>query len=113
MNICLFTIFCVVFFESSRHHRDLHSFPTRRTSDLVSPLPEAQPGPGGPQRKDLSTPPGRATTGRSRQILDRKSTRLNSSHPSISYAVLRLKQKKYINTPNSLPQDKFCWNEHA
>src|SRR5207253_720063 len=30
----------------------------------VSPLPEAQPGPGGPQRKDLSTPPGRAATGR-------------------------------------------------
>src|SRR5580698_5906879 len=30
----------------------------------VSPLPEAQPGPGGRQRKDLSTPPGRAATGR-------------------------------------------------
>src|SRR5690348_18417612 len=27
---------------------------------------------------------------------DRKSTRLNSSHPSISYAVFCLKKKKYI-----------------
>src|SRR5690348_17417378 len=29
------------------------------------------------------------------QRLDRKSTRLNSSHPSISYAVFCLKKKKY------------------
>src|SRR5690348_17520931 len=28
-------------------------------------------------------------------LLDRKSTRLNSSHPSISYAVFCLKKKKY------------------
>src|SRR5690348_17769943 len=28
--------------------------------------------------------------------LDRKSTRLNSSHPSISYAVFCLKKKKYV-----------------
>src|SRR5256885_11602327 len=31
-------------------------------------------------------------------ILDRKSTRLNSSHLVISYAVFCLKKKKYINT---------------
>src|SRR5438876_2436198 len=31
------------------------------------------------------------------QIVDRKSTRLNSSHPSISYAVFCLKKKKMIN----------------
>src|SRR5690348_17987108 len=30
--------------------------------------------------------------------LDRKSTRLNSSHPSISYAVFCLKKKKKYNT---------------
>src|SRR5690348_17925101 len=34
-------------------------------------------------------------TGRHRQ--DRKSTRLNSSHPSISYAVFCLKKKKTLN----------------
>src|SRR5690348_17406776 len=32
-------------------------------------------------------------------ILDRKSTRLNSSHPSISYAVFCLKKKKKKKTP--------------
>src|SRR5689334_23385945 len=31
---------------------------------------------------------------------DRKSTRLNSSHSSISYAVFCLKKKKYINRAN-------------
>src|SRR5690348_17897698 len=33
-----------------------------------------------------------------RAPVDRKSTRLNSSHPSISYAVFCLKKKKYIHT---------------
>src|SRR4051812_49932961 len=33
--------------------------------------------------------------------LDRKSTRLNSSHMSISYAVFCLKKKKNIHTSNS------------
>src|SRR5690348_17702836 len=32
--------------------------------------------------------------------LDRKSTRLNSSHPSISYAVFCLKKKKQLNILN-------------
>src|SRR5690348_7661129 len=33
-----------------------------------------------------------------RQVRDRKSTRLNSSHPSISYAVFCLKKKKNIQS---------------
>src|SRR5438477_6001422 len=33
--------------------------------------------------------------GKSRQVQDRKSTRLNSSHMSISYAVFCLKKKKH------------------
>src|SRR5438876_4995655 len=34
--------------------------------------------------------------------IDRKSTRLNSSHPSISYAVFCLKKKKHIKTTDSV-----------
>src|SRR5690348_18035426 len=34
-------------------------------------------------------------------LLDRKSTRLNSSHPSISYAVFCLKKKKTKKTPTT------------
>src|SRR3712207_7541808 len=44
-----------------------------------------------------------AQWGRLERSQDRKSTRLNSSHANISYAVFCLKKKKYINrdTPNS------------
>src|SRR5574337_1831415 len=44
-----------------------------------------------PQRQHLGLPEGRT------QRLDRKSTRLNSSHHSISYAVFCLKKKKKEN----------------
>src|SRR5207248_11286476 len=44
---------------------------------------------------------GRCDHGRSRCRLDRKSTRLNSSHRTISYAVFCLKKKKQkVNTNN-------------
>src|SRR3712207_8724166 len=35
--------------------------------------------------------------------IDRKSTRLNSSHANISYAVFCLKKKKIIHSPTSTP----------
>src|SRR5438132_5408780 len=71
-----------IFFQSYGDHRDLHSFPTRRSSDLL-----AWSG---------SFPAGN-THGRGRRatsLVDRKSTRLNSSHTVISYAVFCLKKKK-------------------
>src|SRR5690348_18204356 len=56
---------------------------------------------------------------------DRKSTRLNSSHPSISYAVFCLKKKKttknaYLNTLNNhlildqplVPDQRLCISRH-
>src|SRR5258708_14510936 len=39
-----------------------------------------------------------AAEARSREVRDRKSTRLNSSHQIISYAVFCLKKKKYLRT---------------
>src|SRR5438876_5882065 len=39
-------------------------------------------------------PSGYLFVGHAESLLDRKSTRLNSSHPSISYAVFCLKKKK-------------------
>src|SRR5690348_17783537 len=52
------------------------------------PLPE---GFGQPATDDGGSP------GAPRPLPDRKSTRLNSSHPSISYAVFCLKKKKHTN----------------
>src|SRR2546430_4522490 len=41
-------------------------------------------------------------SGVSRDTSDRKSTRLNSSHSQISYAVFCLKKKKLYNAPDTL-----------
>src|SRR5690242_21726060 len=74
------------FFQSSAAHPDLHSFPTRRSSDLSSTATCGQACRGGRDRQHDRHPP--------RPAQDRKSTRLNSSHMSISYAVFCLKKKK-------------------
>src|SRR5205809_5698967 len=85
------------FFRCSRDLRDLHSFPTRRSSDLLAVhLPIAL----------LVLVPVMELAGRSRYFpyllpSDRKSTRLNSSHGYISYAVFCLKKKTTQHTSNS------------
>src|SRR5207245_8390420 len=103
-------------FPPSRLLRDLHSFPTRRSSDLerIRRRHErhrhlfyegAEPTckllhaillrPHVPQDDQRLLPSRRHRVGHvlHRLPLDRKSTRLNSSHGSISYAVFCLKKK--------------------
>src|SRR5436305_10172533 len=90
----------LLFLYFSRYHRDLHSFPTRRSSDLTA-HPARMPAyrgaagisVGGAHRAH----PRRVHAARMRSMRpaqDRKSTRLNSSHVRISYAVFCLKKKK-------------------
>src|SRR5207248_10764454 len=85
-----------------RHHRPLHSFPTRRSSDLAPATDIALRGAlleprRLPTRHDLRQAVTDAIPKRRRTLLeeraDRKSTRLNSSHRTISYAVFCLKKK--------------------
>src|SRR5699024_12497228 len=97
----------------SRPHSDLHSFPTRRSSDLGSPgLVGSNPTLSADAAKtalDQAKSWSRAVRVSSGEVrlgpaqgglfrpggqIDRKSTRLNSSHVSISYAVFCLKKKK-------------------
>src|SRR5690625_6319981 len=77
------------FFYSYRDHQSLHSFPTRRSSDLTGdPVPAGGATRGEhPQGRRVPEQPGPG---------DRKSTRLNSSHVAISYAVFCLKKKNSI-----------------
>src|SRR5438067_9969628 len=99
------------FFYCHGDHRDLHSFPTRRSSDL-SPrcasmttvrlwqacinagsypscfMPRITPS----SCHGVVELPGKKKC--QEMLTDRKSTRLNSSHVSISYAVFCLKKKK-------------------
>src|SRR5206468_12127470 len=96
------------------HHytQPLHSFPTRRSSDLrpaelrrassgqrsvtatsalstrAPSAARSRPPRSSPPRTGYSRSPTRASA------RDRKSTRLNSSHDQISYAVFCLKKKK-------------------
>src|SRR5690606_39574158 len=105
------------FFYSAVAHRDLPSFPTRRSSDL--PDGRKLRGPtvvfdvrgedlhlvvafeqGVRGQKFVGQAPERVHVARhgGRLVIlrdqDRKSTRLNSSHVKISYAVFCLKKKK-------------------
>src|SRR5437868_9068904 len=94
------------FFYRLAQQRDLHSFPTRRSSDLVAKhlrlrladlnrhiashhelaAPTTTPG-------FVEVPPPLSCPPLLGGLEDRKSTRLNSSHVSISYAVFCLKKK--------------------
>src|SRR5690348_18482126 len=90
---------CVVrlylFFLMIRRPPSSTPFPTRRSSDLSAiagadyVVNEIQVGGYGATRTDFDIPARYGV----RQTIDRKSTRLNSSHPSISYAVFCLKKK--------------------
>src|SRR5690625_5771629 len=82
------------FFYCDTYYRDLHSFPTRRSSDL------SQSSSGqGLKKSGVARDGGR----RCSDARDRKSTRLNSSHVAISYAVFCLKKKKTLPTTIKSP----------
>src|SRR5207245_10440533 len=94
------TVYLVLVCTSCASPPDLHSFPTRRSSDLTGRVivslekdaayfncacPRAEEAQMDGNQLNLK--------GSRRSFLDRKSTRLNSSHGSISYAVFCLKKK--------------------
>src|SRR5438045_5031581 len=72
----------VVFLQWSVHHRYLHSFPTRRSSDL----PDGSPLDNNALGFAASTGALVTTSTLAYGVEDRKSTRLNSSHLGISDA---------------------------
>src|SRR5437773_4046748 len=100
-------------FHKFRPHSNIHSFPTRRSSDLGEPLhgdraailesgvthfPRAAAGdPGELARDPLGV--GVALAHAQQPVGDRKSTRLNSSHITTSYAVFCLKKKNWRIQP--------------
>src|SRR5207248_5628058 len=73
---------------------DLHSFPTRRSSDLGRGVIASGTGASGRARRAAAGAVAPWEAQRRRE--DRKSTRLNSSHRTISYAVFCLKKKKLL-----------------
>src|SRR5688572_32053702 len=103
LSVLLYFFF---FFYSYGDHRDLHSFPTRRSSDLELRSGEMSETDERNRRWTLAlgvdpdAESGFALSDSDRRMSeDRKSTRLNSSHSQISYAVFCLKKKKKKNKP--------------
>src|SRR5437762_6756650 len=91
-----------LFFSVFGNLRDLLSFPTRRSSDLAA-LPGLCLG-SGSVSPDCQTNAAMARICSSfSRKLDRKSTRLNSSHRCISYAVFCLKKKSSTYIYNQHP----------
>src|SRR5438552_14951548 len=102
------------FFHCHAAHTDLHSFPTRRSSDLLEYVGGLVLAGGGRTEVVaavlvfrfltffLQIPLGGFTYLAWRRGLDRKSTRLNSSHQIISYAVFCLKKKKITKLYNDI-----------
>src|SRR5688572_32651410 len=99
-HVALGTNFFIAFYLlCSADHRDLHSFPTRRSSDLgininsrICPITKSV------AKSDISTilqiySRKGCVNVNPNPNPDRKSTRLNSSHSQISYAVFCLKKK--------------------
>src|SRR5437899_4865267 len=82
----------VLFFYCYGDHRDLHSFPTRRSSDLWAMRLSIEVSRTS-TRRDSRMGSSRGNSSAISVRVDRKSTRLNSSHLGISYAVFCLKKK--------------------
>src|SRR5207249_10467807 len=94
--ILLFLFFFLFFFLMIRRPPRSTLFPTRRSSDLST---------GKPARVDER---GRESINfLTEKLIDRKSTRLNSSHVSISYAVFCLKKKKKKKNNISTHKQKY------
>src|SRR5436305_8516159 len=92
------------FFHYSVPPRSLHSFPTRRSSDLMGQYDVTKAGIVSLTKtlafeeskhgvRVNAVCPGATLTPGQTALTDRKSTRLNSSHVRISYAVFCLKKK--------------------
>src|SRR5699024_12636281 len=113
LRVCVFLLYvlcfflCLFFLYSHAYHPLRHSFPTRRSSDLNATNGWRSERPRSPRHGRISDRPYQLLRGRARsrnpmtKQRDRKSTRLNSSHVSISYAVFCLKKKiNCISTEN-------------
>src|SRR3712207_7275611 len=107
----LFMVFVVVFFNDTATteiytlslHDALPIWPSGRARSRRRRRHEGRAQrPGAPRAARAGAPCGPLDRPRADDGVDRKSTRLNSSHANISYAVFCLKKKKLKNSPHVL-----------
>src|SRR5690348_18063951 len=107
MSICS-SLFCTFFFFTAPATTEIYTLSLHDALPISSSLRRSAVGttPGGqisPSSRvvsGLTASPGSISANDGRSGPDRKSTRLNSSHPSISYAVFCLKKKKKKKNKN-------------
>src|SRR5205809_5877111 len=78
------------YFQPYAGHDDLHSFPTRRSSDLARQPPLAQPPP-------LRTPPGASHTGRARLRSEEHTSELQSRLHLVCRLLLEKKKSAQLD----------------
>src|SRR6266487_5880737 len=102
--IVLFVFFFFFFFFNDTATTEIY------TLSLHDALPiswyRSRPQRSPPERRSRAGAPPHRRGAPARDRRDRKSTRLNSSHPSISYAVFCLKKKKKTHNTLSLIKKK-------
>src|SRR5438105_8437930 len=111
MTVCQPRLSSTLFFNDSLANPDLHSFPTRRSSDLgLRPPADVQGGEhvGGAPVEDFGHFLPVVDWSTTNVFSDRKTTRLNSSHEWISYAVFCLKKKKK-KKKKLTKENKYQW----
>src|SRR5438876_4527739 len=97
----------VVFFFNDTATAEIYTLSLHDALPIYVLPPGAGRSPGR-ARRPCRPPPGQGPSSRASQ--DRKSTRLNSSHPSISYAVFCLKKKKNVLAELSIQQSNTSHN---
>src|SRR5688500_19989695 len=103
----MLTLAQVCYYHLFLTYRDLHTFPTRRSSDLRSSRGDEAPNTKRPGTTASQVAKG-LTLLELLPYLDRKSTRLNSSHLVISYAVFCLKKKSLNHTRLTISTVNTC-----
>src|SRR5438874_7854256 len=107
-TICLL-VWEIFFFLMIRRPPKSTLFPTRRSSDLLLILHHVKAGQHSDGQHHVHDRPGEGDN----HERDRKSTRLNSSHVEISYAVFCLKKKTSWSFARLTNSSSASWSQTA
>src|SRR3712207_7531737 len=111
MSALCFCVVCFFFLMIRRPPRStLFPYTTLFRSGLLRAVPGGLRPLGGGGRPAVAAAPQRGRVRDRRLLQDRKSTRLNSSHANISYAVFCLKKKKRMHQQDTVRLNTRAWH---
>src|SRR5947199_4237210 len=103
-------VFSFLFFYSSGDHPDLHSFPTRRSSDLACPISHRNRRSSATSCciPNSSTANTRSTPGRRMIRSEEHTSELQSLRHLVCRLLLEKKKKKITQTSNTTKEKQLC-----